>query len=89
MSSTEVAVQVFNTLKNEDFRVLQVIEAAISKHESVPKELISQFTKFSIEETNFRLNRLHKLKLIRQIQSAYKGCQKHFAIFQAKILVKR
>jgi RIO kinase 2 len=73
MSSAEVAVQVFRTLENEDIRVLQVIEAAKSKHEFVPKEVIAKFTKFSPEETEFRLNRLNKLKLIYRMKGAYVG----------------
>ncbi|MBX5328787.1 MAG: hypothetical protein QHH18_05315 [Candidatus Bathyarchaeota archaeon] len=68
MSSAETAVKVFRTLENEDFRVLQVIEVAMSKHEFVPKELIAKFAKFNLEETDYRLKRLHKLRLIRQME---------------------
>src|SRR4030067_792405 len=38
MSDAEVAVHVFRKLESEDFRVLHVIEAAMSKREFVPKE---------------------------------------------------
>jgi len=79
MSSAEVAVQVFRTLENEDFRVLQVIEAAMSKHEFVPKELIAKYTKFSLAETDFRLSRLHKLRLIRQMRGPYVGYTLNYA----------
>jgi len=79
MSSAEVAVQVFRTLENEDFRVLQVIEAAMSKREFVPREQIVKFTKFSLEETDFRLIRLDKLRLIRQIRGAYVGYTLNYA----------
>ncbi|MEM2105807.1 MAG: serine/threonine-protein kinase RIO2 [Candidatus Bathyarchaeia archaeon] len=79
MSSAETAVKVFRTLENEDFRVLQVIEAAMSKHEFVPKELIAKFAKFNLEEIDFRLKHLHKLRLIRQMQGAYVGYTLNYA----------
>ncbi|MGB9756744.1 MAG: RIO1 family regulatory kinase/ATPase, partial [Candidatus Bathyarchaeales archaeon] len=79
MSSAEVAVQVFRTLENEDFRILQVIEAAKSKHEFVPKEVIAKYTKFSSQETEFRLNRLNKLKLIYRMKGAYVGYTLNYA----------
>jgi len=73
------AVQVFRKLEIEDFRVLQVIEAAMSKHEFVPKELIARFTKFSLGETDFRLGRLSKFRLIRRIKGAYVGYTLNYA----------
>jgi len=79
MSSAKIAVQVFRKLEIEDFRVLQVIEAAMSKHEFVPKELIAKFTKFSLGETNFRLGRLSKFQLIRRIKGAYVGYTLNYA----------
>jgi len=79
MSSAEIAVQVFRTLENEDFRVLQVIEAAMSKHEFVPKELIAKYAKFSLEETDFRLSRLKKSGLIYQMRGPYVGCTLNYA----------
>ena len=61
MSSAELAVRVFRTLENEDFRVLQDIETGMSKHEFVPKEEIAKFTKFDLaRDTDFRLSRLNK-----------------------------
>jgi len=79
MSSAEIAVQIFRKLEIEDFRVLQVIEAAMSKHEFVPKELIAKFTKFSLGETDFRLGRLGKFRLIRRIKGAYVGYTLNYA----------
>jgi len=79
MSSADVAVKVFRTLENQDFRVLQVIESAMAKHEFVPKEQIAKFTKFNAEETDFRLSRLHKLKLIMQMRTAYVGYTLNYA----------
>lgn len=79
MPSAEIAVQVFRKLESEDLRVLQVIEAAMSKHEFVPKELIAKFAKFSLEETTFRLSRLDKFRLIRQMRGAYVGYTLNYA----------
>jgi len=79
MSSAEIAVQMFRKLENEDLRVLQVIETAMSRHEFVPKELIGKFTKFSLGETDFRLGRLSKFQLIRRIKGAYVGYTLNYA----------
>jgi RIO kinase 2 len=79
MSSADVAVQVFRELKNEDLRVLQVIETAMSKHEFVPKEQIVKFAKFSMEETGFRLSRLDKFGLIHRTRGAYVGYTLNYA----------
>ncbi len=79
MSSAEVAVQAFRKLESEDLRVLHVIETAMSKHEFVPKELIAKFTKFSLEETAFRLGRLSKFRLIRHMRGPYVGYTLNYA----------
>ena len=79
MSSAEIAVQVFRKLENEDLRVLQVIETAMSKHGFVPKEMIAKFAKFSLEETDFRLGRLGKFRLIRRMKGAYVGYSLNYA----------
>ncbi|MEM3597181.1 MAG: serine/threonine-protein kinase RIO2 [Candidatus Bathyarchaeia archaeon] len=79
MSSAEIAVQVFRTLENKDLRVLHVIEVAMTKHEYAPKELIAKYTKFTPEETSFRLSRLHKMRLIRQMRGPYVGYTLNYA----------
>jgi RIO kinase 2 len=80
MSSADVAVHVFRTLENEDFRVLQVTETLMSKHEFVPKEQIAKFTKFDLaRDTDFRLNRLDKLGLIYRMRGAYVGYTLNYA----------
>ena len=74
MSSAELAVRVFRTLENEDFRVLRVIETGMSKHEFVPKEEIAKITKFDLaRDTDFRLSRLNKLGLIYRMRGPYVG----------------
>ena len=79
MSSADVAVQTFRKLESEDFRVLQVIEAAMSKHEFVPKDVIAKFTGFGVEETDFRLNKLSKFRLIRKMHGPYLGYTLNYA----------
>jgi RIO kinase 2 len=79
MASAEIAVQVFRELKNEDLRVLLVIEAAMSKHEYVPKELIAKHAKISLQKTDFRLGRLNKFGLIYQTRGPYVGYKMNYA----------
>jgi RIO kinase 2 len=80
MSSADIAVNVFRKLENEDLRVLQVIETAMSRHEFVPKEQIAKFTKLDLaRDTDFRLSRLGKLGLIYQIREAYTGYTLNYA----------
>lgn len=79
MSAAEVAVQAIRKLESEDFRALQVIEAAMSRHGFVPKEVIAKYANFNIEETAFRLKRLSKLRLIRQLRGAYVGYTLNYA----------
>lgn len=80
MSSADIAAKVIRDLKNEDLRVLQVIETAMSQHEFVSKEQISRFTKFSLDrDTDFRLKRLHKLGLIYSMRGAYVGYTLNYA----------
>jgi RIO kinase 2 len=80
MSSADFAVNVFRKLENEDLRVLQVIETAMSRHEFVPKEQIAKFTKLDLaRDTDFRLSRLGKLGLIYQIREAYTGYTLNYA----------
>lgn len=79
MSAADVAVRVFRTLESEDFRVLQVIEAAMSRHRFVPKEVIAKFADFNLEEAAFRLRRLSRFRLIRHMRGAYVGYTLNYA----------
>jgi len=80
MSSADIAVKVFRELENEDLRVLQVIETAMSQHEFVPKEQIARFAHLDLtRDTDFRLNRLGKQGLIYQIREAYTGYTLNYA----------
>src|SRR3989304_5813783 len=73
MSSAEVAVRVFRSLENEDLRILQVIETAMSKHEFVPREQIADFAQLPRDRIDYQLNRLNKLGLIYRTKGAYVG----------------
>ena len=80
MSSAEMAVKVFRTLENEDLRVLQIVETAMSEHEFVPKEQVAKFSKLSLErDVDFRITRLSKLGLIYQMRGAYVGYTLNYA----------
>jgi RIO kinase 2 len=80
MSSADVAVQVFRTLGNEDFRVLQAIETGMSQHEFVSKEQVAKSTKLDVDrDTDFILNRLSKHGLIYSIRGAYSGFTLNYA----------
>jgi RIO kinase 2 len=80
MSSAEMAVKVFRTLENEDLRVLQIIETAMSEHEFVPKGQVAKFSKLNLErDVDFRIRRLSKLGLIYQMRGAYVGYTLNYA----------
>jgi len=73
------AIKAFKNLENQDFRLLQVIEAAMTKHEYVPKEIIVKYSKFPEDEVTFRLEKLHKLRLLRQTKQPYLGYTLNYA----------
>ena len=79
MSSAEVAVHVFRKLESEDFRVLQIIEAAMSKREFVPKEQIAKYAQLPLDRIDFTLGRLNKLGLIYSMHGAYVGHTLNYA----------
>jgi RIO kinase 2 len=79
MSSAEVAVHVFRKLESEDFRVLQIIEAAMSKREFVPKEQIAKYAQLPLDRIDFTLGRLNKLGLIYSMHGAYVGYTLNYA----------
>ncbi len=73
MSSAEVAVKVFRQLESEDFRILNIIESAMSKREYVPIEQIQKYAKLPMDRIEFTLGRLSKLGLIYRTKGAYRG----------------
>jgi RIO kinase 2 len=79
MSSAEVAVHVFRKLESEDFRILQIIEAAMSKREFVPKEQMAKYAQLPLDRIDFTLGRLNKLGLIYSMRGAYVGHTLNYA----------
>jgi RIO kinase 2 len=79
MSSADVAVQVFRELEIEDFRVLNLIEAAMAKREFVPTEQIHKYSKVPLDRIIYTLGKLNKLGLIYQTRGAYTGHTLNYA----------
>ena len=79
MSSAELAVQVFRELEIEDFRVLNIIEAGMSKHEFVPKEQIQKHSKLPMDRIDFTLGKLNKLGLTYRTNETYNGHTLNYA----------
>jgi RIO kinase 2 len=73
MSSADLAVQVFRQLESEDFRILNIIEAAMNKCEFVPVEQIQKYAKVPMDRIEYSLNKLNKLGLTRKSRSSYIG----------------
>jgi RIO kinase 2 len=73
------AVQVYRELEIEDFRILHVIEAAMSKREFVPNEQIVKYSKLPIDRVEFILGKLNKLGLIYHTKGAYVGHTLNYA----------
>jgi RIO kinase 2 len=79
MSSADEAVKVFRELENEDFRVLNIIESAMSKREFVPREQIQKFSKLPMDRIDYTLSKIHKLGLLYRSKGAYMGYALNFA----------
>lgn len=79
MSSADIAVRVFRELESEDFRILHIIEAAMSKREFVPTEQIQKYAKVPLDRIQFTLGKLNKLGLIYQSKGAYVGHTLNYA----------
>ena len=79
MSSADLVVQFFRKLEIEDFRILNIIEAAMSKREFVPREQIQKYAKVPMDRVDFILGKLHKLGLICHAKGAYVGYSLNYA----------
>jgi RIO kinase 2 len=79
VSSAEVAVKVFRQLESEDFRILNIIESAMSKREFVPIEQIQKYAKLPMDRIDFTLGNLNKLGLIYRTKGAYVGYTLNYA----------
>ena len=79
MSSAEVAVQVFKELESEDFRILNIIEAGMSKHEFVPIDQIQKYSKLPMDRIDFTLGKINKLGLTYRTKETYNGHTLNYA----------
>jgi RIO kinase 2 len=79
MSSAEVAVHIFKELEIEDFRILNIIEAGMSKHEFVPRDQIQRYAKIPMDRIDFTLGKLNKLGLTYRTQETYNGHTLNYA----------
>ncbi len=79
MSSAEVAVKVFKELEVEDFRILNIIEAGMSKHEFVPKDQIQRYAKLPMDRIDFTLGKINKLGLTYRTKETYNGHTLNYA----------
>ncbi len=79
MSSAEVAVKVFKELESEDFRILNIIEAGMAKHEYVPIEQIQSYAKLPMERIEYTLGKLNKLGLTYRTRETYNGHTLNYA----------
>ncbi|MGO8806616.1 MAG: RIO1 family regulatory kinase/ATPase [Candidatus Bathyarchaeia archaeon] len=74
-----MAVKVFRELENEDFRILNIIESAMSKREFVPTEQIQKYAKLPMDRILFTLGKLNKLGLIYRSKGSYVGHKLNYA----------
>jgi RIO kinase 2 len=74
-----VAVQVFKELESEDFRILNIIEAGMSKHEFVPIDQIQRYAKIPMDRIEFTLGKLNKLGLTYRTKETYNGHTLNYA----------
>jgi RIO kinase 2 len=79
MSSVDIAVKAFHTLESEDFRILNIIEAAMSKRKYVPTAQVQKYAKLPMDRIQFTLGKLNKLGLIYQTKGAYVGHTLNYA----------
>ncbi|MCL1970199.1 MAG: serine/threonine protein kinase [Candidatus Bathyarchaeota archaeon] len=79
MTSADLVVQVFRKLEVEDFRILNVIEVALSKREFVPREQIQRYAKVPMDRVDFVLSKLHKLGLIHHTKGVSVGYTLNYA----------
>jgi RIO kinase 2 len=64
MSSAEVAAKVVKNLEPEDYKLLKVLASGLKQHESLTRKEITTYSKMHENIVDFRINRLHNMKLI-------------------------
>jgi RIO kinase 2 len=71
MSSIEVAADVVRMLELEDFKLLKVFASGMKHHESLTKEQIANYSKRHRNSIDYRIGRLHEMKLIGKNEAGY------------------
>jgi RIO kinase 2 len=64
MSSAEVAAKVVKSLEPDDYKLLKVLASGLKQHESLTRKEIMTYSKMHENIVDFRINRLHDMKLI-------------------------
>jgi RIO kinase 2 len=71
MSSIEVAAGAVRILELEDFKLLKVFASGMKRHESLTKEQIVSYSKQHRNSIDYRISRLHEMKLLGKDQGGY------------------
>jgi RIO kinase 2 len=71
MSSAEVAAKVVKNLEPEDYKLLKVLASGLKQHESLTRKEITTYSKMHENIVDFRINRLHDMKLIRKNKGGF------------------
>ena len=71
MSSAEVAAKVVKSLESEDHKLLKVLASGLKQHASLTKDELVTYSKMHEDIVNFRIARLHEMKLIGKNQNGY------------------
>jgi RIO kinase 2 len=71
MSSIEIAAGVVRVLEPEDFKLLKVFASGMKHHESLTKEQIVSYSKLHRNSIDYRIGRLHEMKLLGKNESGY------------------
>ena len=71
MSSIEIAASVVRILELEDFKLLKVFASGMKHHESLTKEQVANYSKLHRTSINYRIGRLHEMKLLGKNESGY------------------
>jgi RIO kinase 2 len=67
------AAESLQKLEYEDIRILTAVEIGMKKHEYVPIEHVKFYSRMKQEETEYRLDRIHKLDLLIRAKGARIG----------------
>jgi RIO kinase 2 len=71
MSSAEVAAKVVKILESGDYKLLKVLASGLKQHASLTKDEIVTYSKMHEDIVNFRISRLHGMKLIGKNEIGY------------------